>query len=57
MEKALKLREAQYGEDSSKVAEINEIMGIIYTELNDFKTAMMEYDKAFQLRSAEPYSP
>jgi hypothetical protein len=39
------------------VAEINEIMGIIYTELNDFKTAMLEYEKAFQLRSSEPYSP
>ena len=40
LEKALKLREEQYGEDSSKVAEINEMMGIIYTELNDFKTAL-----------------
>lgn len=57
LEKALKLRESQYGEDSSKVAEINEIMGIIYTELNDFKTGMLEYEKAFQLRSVEPYSP
>jgi tetratricopeptide (TPR) repeat protein len=56
LEKALKMRESQYGEDSSKVAEINEIMGIIYTELNDFKTAMIEYEKAFQLRSTEPHS-
>lgn len=32
-------------------------MGIIYTELNDFKTAMIEYEKAFQLRSSEPNSP
>lgn len=31
-------------------------MGIIYTELNDFKTAMIEYEKAFKLRSAEPQS-
>jgi hypothetical protein len=39
------------------VAEINEMMGIIYTELNDFKTAMIEYDKAFKLRSIETKSP
>lgn len=32
-------------------------MGIIYTELNDFKTAMYEYEKAFKLRMSEPYSP
>ena len=32
-------------------------MGIIYTELNDFKTAMIEYEKAFQLRYGEPNSP
>lgn len=33
------------------------MMGIIYTELNDFKTAMNEYEKAFKLRSGEPTSP
>ena len=37
----MKLRQEQYGEDSSKVAEVYELMGIIYTELNDFKTAMI----------------
>ena len=31
-------------------------MGIIYTELNDFKTAWNEYKKTFQLRSNEPES-
>jgi hypothetical protein len=38
------------------VAEINEMMGIIYTELNDFKTGMIEFDKAFKLRAIEPKS-
>jgi hypothetical protein len=38
------------------VAEINEMMGIIYTELNDFKTGMIEYEKAFKLRAIEPKS-
>lgn len=38
------------------MAEINEMMGIIYTELNDFKTGMIEFDKAFRLRVIEPKS-
>ena len=31
-------------------------MGIIYTELNDFKTALIEYEHAYKLRSVEPQS-
>lgn len=31
-------------------------MGLVYLELNDFITAMLEYEKAFKIRSTNPYS-
>lgn len=46
----------QYGEDSDQLAEVEENMGMIYVELNDFITAMIEYEKAFKIRSVNPYS-
>lgn len=42
-ETALKLRMEQYGEDSEQLAEVQENMGIVYVELNDFITGMLEY--------------
>lgn len=56
-ETALKLRMEQYGEDSEQLAEVQENMGIVYVELNDFITGMLEYQKAFKIRSSNPYSP
>lgn len=47
---AYKFSEQQYGDDSKQLAEISENMGMIYTELNDFKTAMEEYDKSLLIR-------
>jgi hypothetical protein len=32
-------------------------MGMIYVELNDYVTGMIEYEKAFRIRSLNPYSP
>lgn len=32
-------------------------MGGIYVELNDFKTALLEYEKAFRVRCTNPISP
>lgn len=34
-----------------------ENVGGIYVEVNDFITANIEYEKAFKIRSANPYSP
>lgn len=42
-ETVLKLRMEQYGEDSEQLAEVQENMGIVYVELNDFITGMLEY--------------
>ena len=47
----------QYGEDSDEIAEVSENMGAIYVEVNDFITAMIEYEKAFKIRASNPYSP
>lgn len=55
-EMALKLRMEPYGEDSEQLAEVQENMGLVYLELNDFITAMIEYEKAFKIRSSNPYS-
>ena len=30
---------------------------MIYAEVNDFITAMIEYEKAFKIRASNPYSP
>jgi len=32
-------------------------MGSIYTDLNDYKTALSEYEKAFRVRCTNPISP
>lgn len=55
-EEAAKKRMEQYGEDSEEIAEVLENMGIIYVEINDFITGMMEYELAFKIRSSNPYS-
>lgn len=47
---AYKFSAQQYGDDSKQLAEISENMGMIYTELNDFKTALEKYDKALLIR-------
>ncbi len=57
LEVSIKLREEQYGEDSNEVAEVNELMGSIYVDLNDYKTALLEYEKAFRVRCTNPISP
>lgn len=56
-EKALKSRLDQYGEEEKEIAEVNENLGIIFMELNDFKTAMTEYEAALRIRSSNPISP
>lgn len=32
-------------------------MGTIYTDLNDYKTGLAEYEKAFRVRCTNPISP
>lgn len=50
------LRNQQYGEDSEQLAEVNENMGIIYLEMNDFVTAFQQFELAFNIRQGNPYS-